>query len=61
MSWRVCERGNCSTRVRAGLVRHGVGVHGQPLADGRHCAPCRRKMAPAKSPTRRIVKKDKRK
>ncbi len=44
MSLRPCERG-CGRDVRTGLVRPGVGVHGQRLADGRMCSVCRVKEA----------------
>ena len=49
MAWRYCATVGCKHRLREGLVRHGEGGDGQPLADGTFCWRCRRKHATASS------------
>lgn len=45
MSFRKCATIKCQRQVREGLRRHGAGVDGQELADGRFCWRCRARQA----------------
>lgn len=49
MSWRPCATIKCDMRIREGLRRHGTGISGQDLADGRFCWKCRRRQAEPKA------------
>ena len=48
MAWAKCRRIGCTMQIRVGLRRYGIGVNGQPLADGLFCWKCRARQAEPK-------------